>query len=89
MMRLDAHGGRIFTLHAPSATLAELTVDFGGGMVRTLAMHREGEVWKLRLHPGLPCLRYRFRVDGRSVLEDRDGSDADPESCWRSARPAA
>ena len=65
MMHLDADGGRIFTFNAPHAEVVELTLDFGGGRVRTLGMHREGDEWSIRLHAGLPCRRYRFRVDGR------------------------
>jgi 1,4-alpha-glucan branching enzyme len=88
MMRLDDHGGRIFTLEAPNASVAEVTVDLGGA-VRTLAMHRHGDVWTLRLHPGLPCLRYRFRVDGQAVTPDDGDSAADPTGGWRFVRPAA
>ena len=86
-MRLDAYGGRIFTLEAPRAVVAELTVDFGGGVVLTLAMQRQGDLWTLRLHPGLPCLRYRFRVDGRAVGPDSEHDGAD--EAWYAVRPAA
>jgi len=95
MMRLDPHGGRVFTLEAPHATVAEVTIDFGGGAIRTLAMHRDGDGarWTLRLHPGLPCVRYRFRVDGRTVLPPEADTGTDAETAeddgWQAIRPAA
>lgn len=86
MMQLDPHGGRIFTLRAPGASVVEVTIDFGGGSVRTMGMHRDGEIWSIRLHPGLPCLRYRFRVDGCVIAPDGE----DPTtSAWCEIRPAA
>jgi 1,4-alpha-glucan branching enzyme len=89
MMAADGHGGRVFTLYAPSARVAELTVDFGGGLTRTLAMQRHGETWVLRLPAGLPLLRYRFRVDGRH-LHDAGALPGDPsKDCWHQVRPAA
>ncbi len=90
MMRLDDHGGRIFTLDAPHASVVEVTIDFGGGVVRTLAMHRRNDRWMLRLHPGLTCLRYRFRIDGRTIPSpDRNAIATDVGDGWRVIRPAA
>lgn len=90
MMQLDPVGGRIFTWRAPGASVVEVTIDFGGGLVRTMGMHRDGDDWSIRLHPGLPCVRYRFRVDGCSVAPDGVDDRADPESAtWCEIRPAA
>ncbi len=90
MMRLDATGGRIFSISASSARVVEVTVDFGGGVVRTLGMHRQGDHWTLRLHPGLPCHRYRFRIDGQVVsAEHPDRGTCSEDEAWRAIRPAA
>lgn len=90
MMELDRVGGRIFTLRAPGASVVEVTIDFGGGLVRTMGMHRRGDDWSIRLHPGLPCLRYRFRVDGHSVAPEGIVDRADPATAvWCEIRPAA
>ncbi len=86
MMRLDAEGDGCFSLAAPNARVVEVTVDFGGGVIRTLAMQRRGDLWMLRLPPGLPCVRYRFRVDGRAVSPD---ADAEADDDWQAIRPAA
>ncbi|MDA1026589.1 MAG: hypothetical protein O3A19_09190 [Planctomycetota bacterium] len=69
-IRTDAQGGRIFSIHAPNAELVELTANFNGHRERTLAMRRgaDGE-WVIRLHPGLICDVYRFRINGRFVLD--------------------
>ncbi|RPG16441.1 MAG: hypothetical protein CBB69_008405 [Phycisphaera sp. TMED9] len=70
MIRTDSQGGMIFSIHAPKAGLVELTADFSGHRERTLAMRRgPGGDWVIRLHPGLICDVYRFRVDGRFVLD--------------------
>ena len=84
-MQLDPQGGRIFTVQAPGVSVVEVTVDFGGGFIRTLGMHRSGDEWSIRLHPGLPCHRFRFRVDGR-VVAPEGGTDV---AAWREVRPAA
>jgi 1,4-alpha-glucan branching enzyme len=84
MMSLDEQGGRCFRLEAPDARVVEVTVDFGGGVVRTLAMLHQGNLWMLRLPTGLPCVRYRFRVDGRTVSPDAEAGDD-----WLAVRPAA
>ena len=98
MMRLDADGGIEFRLDAPTARVVEITLDFGGGRIRTLAMRRDGRGrWILRLHPGLSCLRYRFRIDGRPVADPDamfepagDGGMRIPLSDgWRPVRRAA
>ncbi|HAC09710.1 MAG TPA: hypothetical protein DCG14_08660, partial [Phycisphaerales bacterium] len=66
MIGYDEQGGTVFTIHAPGAEVVELTARFGGDHERTLAMRRCGDGgWSLRLHPGLHCSTYRFRVDGR------------------------
>ena len=70
MMLQHAEGGVVFLLDAPMATVAEITIDFGRGLVRTLGMRRNSDgSWQLRIHAGLKCLRYRYRVDGRVVPE--------------------
>ncbi len=89
MMHLDADGGRIFVFHAARAEVVELTLDFGGGLVRTLGMHRNGDEWSIRLHPGLACRRYRFRVDGRVVSPSGTvGFETTPDA-WFEIRTAA
>lgn len=71
MMDHDEQGGTVFTLHAPDAEVVELTARFDGGRERTLAMRRCGDGgWWLRLHPGLCCTTYRFRVDGRFLATE-------------------
>lgn len=90
MMQLDPYGGRIFTLRAPSASVVELTIDFGAGQVRTMGMHRQGDEWSIRLHPGLPCRRFRFRVDGRFVAPGECGIGPESDAAgWQEIRPAA
>lgn len=89
MMHLDASGGRIFAFHAPQAEVVELTLDFGGGLVRTLGMHRDGDDWSIRLHPGLPCRRYRFRVDGRVVSPALGTNTRTTGDAWFEIRTAA
>jgi 1,4-alpha-glucan branching enzyme len=70
MIRTDSQGGMIFSIHAPDAELVEFTADFNGHRERTLAMRRgPGGEWAIRLHPGLICDLYRFRVDGRFMLD--------------------
>ena len=70
MMLQHAEGGVVFLLDAPMATVVEITIDFGRGLVRTLGMRRNPEgCWQLRIHAGLECLRYRYRVDGLIVPE--------------------
>ncbi|MFB0985864.1 MAG: hypothetical protein QMB94_06155, partial [Phycisphaerales bacterium] len=70
MIHTDHQGGTTFSIHAPNADLVEFTGDFNGHRERTLAMRRsrDGE-WMIRLHPGLSCDLYRFRIDGRFVLD--------------------
>jgi hypothetical protein len=70
MIRTDPQSGTIFSIHAPKAELVEFTADFNGHRERTLAMRRgpDGD-WVIRLHPGLSCDVYRFRIDGRFVLD--------------------
>jgi 1,4-alpha-glucan branching enzyme len=76
MIGHDEQGGTVFTIHAPGAEVVELTARFGGDHERTLAMRRCGDGgWSLRLHPGLHCTTYRFRVDGR-FLADQERCDA-------------
>lgn len=76
MMRLHADGGVEFRLDAPTAGVVEITLDFGGDRMRTLGMRRDQTGWwTLRLHAGLECLRYRFRVDGRPLAEPDIGPD--------------
>ncbi|MDB3961525.1 hypothetical protein N9411_00750 [bacterium] len=76
MIGYDEQGGTVFTIHAPDAEVVELTARFGGDHERTLAMRRCGDGgWCLRLHPGLHCTTYRFRVDGR-FLADQGRRDA-------------
>lgn len=70
MMLQHAEGGVVFLLDAPMAKVVEITIDFGRGLIRTLGMRRNPEgCWQLRIHAGLKCLRYRYRVDGRVVPE--------------------
>lgn len=89
MMHLDPHGGRVFAFHAPNASVVEVTVDFGGGLVRTLGMHRDGGEWSVRLHPGLPCRRYRFRIDGCVVGPEASSERETSGDPWFEIRPAA
>lgn len=88
MMRCDDHGGFEFAVRAPSASVVELTVDFGSDLVRTLGMRRgEDGTWSVRLHGIGPGWRYRFRVDGRSVPEP-DSPAEQPEGWTMIARAA-
>ena len=49
MMLQHAEGGVVFLLDAPMATVVEITIDFGRGLVRTLGMRRNPEgCWQLR-----------------------------------------
>lgn len=70
MMLQPAEGGVVFQLDAPMAKVVEITIDFGRGLVRTLGMRRNSRgCWQLKIHAGLECIRYRYRVDGRIVPE--------------------
>ena len=87
-MRLEADGGIEFRLDAPTAKVVEITLDFGGGRMRTLGMRPDDRGgWILRLHAGLACLRYRFRIDGRPLADPDRSSGADRADGVRNSLP--
>lgn len=88
MMQRDDNGALEFAVQAPTASVVELTVDFGSDLVRTLGMRRSQDgTWSVRLHGIEGGIRYRFRVDGRSVPEPDSRADQ-PEGWTRIARAA-
>ena len=71
MVQVDEHGGADFLLDAPSAEIVEVTIDFGHGGVRTLGMRRRDDGrWHLHLPGAAPGIRYRFRIDGKTVPDE-------------------
>lgn len=88
MMRRDENGMSDFMVEAPEASVVELTIDFGNGFVRTLAMKRtDDRTWTIRVHGVSDGVRYRFRVDGRSIPEPDAFCDG-PDGWTRITRAA-
>ncbi|MBT8484851.1 MAG: hypothetical protein HKO59_00615 [Phycisphaerales bacterium] len=71
MVDVDGAGRIIFTVEAPGAHAVELVGAFDGWHEQRFAMERRGEsTWRLTLDPHPGTYLFRYRVDGRWVLDD-------------------